>query len=261
MGDARFYKGLQRTHGLGSGTPGEPSVLLDYYWTRTYATLYRTVAGPLRLGGGYHLDYYTGIKPSDQDDIEGVGSVASGVSANALIDTRDNALNASRGVYLRASYFAFPSSLGSDSSWQASQFEGRVYAALPSDRRQILAFWGLGWLTAAGDPPFFNLPSVGWDTYGRTARGYSAGRFRGRDWVYGEAEYRVDLMRNGLLGAVAFINASTLSNDSGNYGSWEPGGGGGVRIKLNKRHGTNIAIDLGFGRGSNGIWFGLNEAF
>lgn len=261
MGDVRFYKGLQRTHGLGSDSPEDPSLLLDYYLTRTYATLYRTVAGQLRVGAGYHLDYYTGIKPSDRDDVDGLGTTASGVSANALIDTRDNALNASRGVYARASYYAFPESLGSDSSWQASQFEGRTYVALPSDRRQIVAFWGLAWLTASGDPPYFNLPSVGWDTYGRTARGYAAGRFRGRDWVYGEAEYRVDLLRNGFMGAVGFVNASTLSDDAGNYGSWAPGGGGGLRFKLNKRHGTNIAVDVGFGRGSHGIWFGLNEAF
>ena len=261
LADLRFYKGLQRTHGLGSDTAEDPSVSLDYYLTRTYATFYRKVAGPLRLGAGYHLDDYNGIKPSDIDDVNGTGTLASGVSANALIDTRDNALNASRGVYARASYYAFPESLGSDSSWQASQFEGRAYADLPSERRQVLAFWGLAWLTASGDPPYFNLPSVGWDTYGRTARGYPAGRFRGRDWVYGEAEYRVDLLRNGLLGAVGFVNASTLSDGGGEYGSWAPGGGGGFRIKLDKRYGTNIAVDFGFGRGSNGIWFGLNEAF
>ena len=261
MGDARFYKGLQRTYGLGSDRPEDPSLLVNYYWTRGYATLYRKIAGPLRIGAGYHLDYYTGIKPSDLDDIEGTGTLASGVSANALIDTRDNALNASRGVYARASYYSFPESLGSDSTWHASQFEGRAYAALPSERRQVLAFWSLAWLTASGDPPYFNLPSVGWDTYGRTGRGYPAGRFRGRDWVYTEAEYRLDLTRNGLLGAVAFVNASTLSDDSGRFGSWAPGGGAGVRFKLSKRHGTNLALDVGFGRSSNGVWFGLNEAF
>ena len=79
--------------------------------------------------------------------------------------------------------------------------------------------------------------------------------------MYGEAEYRVDLLRNGFVGAVGFLNASTLSDEDGAYGSWAPGGGGGLRFKLNKRYGTNIAIDFGFGRGSHGIWFGLNEAF
>ena len=261
MGDARFYKGLQKTYGLGSDRPEDPSLQLDYYWTRAYATLYRKIAGPFRLGTGYHLDHYTGIKPSDLDDFDGVGTLASGVSANALVDTRDNALNASHGVYARASYYIFPESLGSDSSWQASQFEGRAFASMPSTRRQVLALWALAWLTESGEPPYFNLPSVGWDTYGRTARGYPAGRFRGRDWLYGEAEYRLDLLQNGLLGAVAFVNASKLSDETGAYGSWAPGGGAGVRIKLDKRYGTNIAVDVGFGRGSHGIWFGLNEAF
>ena len=110
-------------------------------------------------------------------------------------------------------------------------------------------------------PPYFNLPSVGWDTYGRTGRGYPAGRLRGEDWVYGDVEYRFDLMRNRLLGAVAFVNGSTLSDASGNYGRWAYGGGAGVRVRLDKKYGTNLAIDFAWGRdGSRGVWFWLNEA-
>ena len=101
------------------------------------------------------------------------------------------------------------------------------------------------------------------DTYGRTARGYTAGRFRGHDWVYTELEYRADLTRSDLLGAVAFANASRLS-DAEISGSdrWVPAGGAGLRIKLDKDRRSNIAIDVAWGReGSRGLFLAFNEAF
>ena len=36
----------------------------------------------------------------------------------------------------------------------------------------------------------------------------------------------------------------------------QPGG-----LKLDRRHRANIAVDAGVGRGTNGAWVGLNEAF
>ena len=63
-----------------------------------------------------------------------------------------------------------------------------------------------------GVAPYFDLPGTGLDTYGRSARGYGEGQFRGERLAYGEVEYRGTLMRNGLLGMVAFVNATTISN-------------------------------------------------
>ena len=125
-----------------------------------------------------------------------------------------------------------------------------------------LAFWGLAWLTM-GDPPYLDLPAIGWDYNNRSGRGYAQGRIRARDLVYGEAEYRVELSRNGLFGAVAFLNLTSSSDAaSGALQTPDPGGGVGLRIKLNKHSDTNIGIDFGFGvEGSNGVFFGTGEAF
>lgn len=269
VGDMRLAKYIQRAPPLGSDVPaGAATVDVTYDWIRIHQTAYRRVRGPLNVGMGYHLDSFIGIEPEDAPllppavaDRFPVTTVASGVSLNAMVDTRDNALNASRGVYGRASYYNYPEFLGSDRAWQSLQLEGRGYLRLPSARRQVLAVWTQAWQTLDGTPPYFNLPSVGWDTYGRSSRGIAAGRLRGRDWLYAEGEYRADLMRNGLLGAVAFINTSRLSDLAGVYGRWVPSAGAGLRVKLDKKYGTNIAMDMAWGRGKRGIWFGLNEAF
>lgn len=270
VGDMRLAKYYQRAPQLGSDVPTDAATIdVDYYWIRLSQTAYRRVRGPLQVGLGYHLDSFIHIEPREGHTLPPVvaaafplTTVSSGVSLGALVDSRDNALNASRGLYGRASYYYNPVFLGSDRDWQSLQLEGRAYLRLPPERRQVLAMWTQAWQTLDGSPPYFSLPSVGWDTYGRTGRGYPAGRLRGEDWVYGDVEYRFDLMRNGLLGAVAFVNGSTLSDASGSYGRWAYGGGAGLRVKLDKKYGTNLAMDFAWGRdGSRGLWFGLNEAF
>ena len=272
VGDVRLAKFYQRGPRLGSDAPVDDDTIdVDYKWIRLYQTAYRRVGGAFHVGVGYHLDSFIDIELADGETATRSGdlvgelnrtTVASGLSASALLDSRDNPLNASRGIYARASYHLYPEGLGSDSEWQSTQLEARAYLRLPSDRRQVLAAWAQSWHTLDGDPPYFNLPSVGWDTYGRSARGYTAGSLRGRGWGYVESEYRVDLMRNGFMGAVGFVNASTLSDRHGVYGDWAVGGGAGLRFKLDKKYGTNIAMDFAWGRdGSRGVWFGLNEVF
>ena len=60
------------------------------------------------------------------------------------------------------------------------------------------------------------MPSISWDDYSNTGRGYVPGRYTGRNLVYIESEYRFGLTRNGLLGGVVFINAESIFHDTSN---------------------------------------------
>ena len=128
----------------------------------------------------------------------------------------------------------------------------------------MLAFWNLTWLSFGNQAPYLDLPSTGWDTYANMGRGYTQGRFRGRNLVYLETEYRAALLRNGLLGAVVFANMQTYSDypDTSQFGRLLPGGGVGLRIKVNKQSNLNLAIDYGIGiGGSRGLFINLGEVF
>ena len=107
------------------------------------------------------------------------------------------------------------------------------------------------------------LPSNGWDDAYNSGRGYIQGRFRDRNMVYLESEYRFNISRNGLIGAVVFANLQNYSASMfKEYQGWIPGGGMGLRIKINKQSGTNVCIDYGFGRdGSRGFAVNLGELF
>jgi outer membrane protein assembly factor BamA len=263
VGDWRFYDFTERTYGLGSDRPADPSLDVPISWGRVHATMYRKIFGGLAAGAGYHYDARKTHEIADDPlQVANRLTTSSGPSIDATFDSRDNQINASRGFMARASASWFPEALGSTRAWQAAQFEIRTYRTLPFARRQVLAFWGMSWLTTSGAPGYFDLPSTGWDLYGRTARGYAAGRYRGRDWLYGELEYRVDIMRSGLIGAVVFANSSSFSDAHGSYGPWVSAAGFGFRIKLDKRYGSNLAIDHGWGaNGSRGFFLSLNEAF
>lgn len=134
---------------------------------------------------------------------------------------------------------------------------------LQGNRKQVLALWSYNWLVLGGKPPYLDLPSTGWDGYNNSGRGFIQGRYRGEKMVYLESEYRFDITNNGLLGATIFANAESFSGlNSQKLQSVQPGAGLGLRIKLNKKSDTNIAIDYGFGtQGSKGLFVNIGEVF
>jgi len=114
--------------------------------------------------------------------------------------------------------------------------------------------------------PYLDLPAIGWDTYGRTGRGYVQGRIRGVDYMYGEVEYRFPISpKTHVLSGVVFFNATTCNNDDNSQQLFEyiaPGAGAGLRVMINKKSNSNLTVDMGFGlNGSRGIFLNINEAF
>ncbi len=160
----------------------------------------------------------------------------------------------------------FEGFLGGTSDWQQLSYDARTYVRLSRNARHKLAFWLSGdFVTGAGTAPYLDLPATGTDTYGRAGRGYPQGRFRGDSLVYGEAEYRWTVTKNGLFGMVAFLNTETLSNEQTGeklFDSLATGAGFGFRLMMNKRSKTNLCLDIGFGReGSKAVYFAVQEAF
>ena len=270
--DWRYAKYPQDTYGLGGKTIADSGYLIDFSYARFYQTVLKTIGKDMYVGLGYNLDYYWNVRevdppPGRVTDFQKYGlhrtSLSSGVTFNFLFDSRRNAINPEPGSYLNVIYRPNFTFLGSDNNWQTLLIDGRKYLHLPGDSKNTLAFWTFDWFTLQGDPPYLLLPSTASDTYVNMGRGYIQGRFRSKNLLYGESEYRFGLTRNGLLGGVVFLNAQSFSEPStGRFEVINPGWGGGIRIKLNKFSHTNIALDYGFGlHGSKGIFANLGEVF
>ena len=271
--DWRYLKYPSLTYGLGGNTSSDSGYNIDYGYLRLHQAILKTIAHDLYLGLGYDLDYFWNIKEIDPPtgkttDFERYGlspkEVASGISLHFLFDSRRNPINPEKGNYASITYRPNFTFLGSDNNWQSLLFDLRKYITFPANTHNVLAIWSYDWFTVGGGkPPYLLLPSTGWDAYSNTARGYIQGRFRSRNMLYLESEYRFGLTTNGLLGGVVFANAQSFSDpNSGHYQYITPGYGTGLRISLNKFSRTNLCIDYGWGiHGSGGFFVNLGEVF
>jgi outer membrane protein assembly factor BamA len=281
-GDHRFQWTSLDTYGLGTSADTSVGVQANFDFFRIYQTSYYRLRPGLYAGAGLYFDNHTSVGPSEGEEPQWTESpyvtysqahglpldaqIAAGTSLDLLWDNRDSFINADRGWLAKASYRTlFDGFLGGDSSWQKLNLDLRTYVSLSRDRRHKIAFWAYTDLVVGGVAPFFDLPSTAGDAYGRSARGYAEGQFRGEKLAYGEVEYRGTLTRNGLLGMVAFLNTTTvtnLDNDERLFDSFATGGGAGFRLLINKRSKTNLCLDFGFGKqGSRGVYVAVQEAF
>lgn len=272
VGDFRFYKYPQSTFGLGSESNVKNEDPMDYTFFRFYEFALTKIKGNFFGGAGYIFDYHWNIshkgnKNGTESDYAKYGTashtISSGITLNALYDSRDNPINASKGTYAslqeRNNFKVF----GSNSNWKSLILDMRKYFRFPARSQNVLAFWSYDWLIFKGNPPYLDLPSNGWDSYSCTGRGYIQGRFRGTQMVYLETEYRFRISANGLFGGVVFANGESFSKEQGSeLETIQPGYGLGMRIKLRKSSKTNIAIDYGFGtQRSNGLFINIGEYF
>ncbi|MFI5162946.1 MAG: hypothetical protein ACHQHN_16815 [Sphingobacteriales bacterium] len=272
VGDTRFYIYPQSTYGLGTNSNIEDKQHMRYNLLRVSEVVLKRIYGNFFLGAGYRLDDHWNItyqQPEDgsRSDYEIYGpsarSVSSGISLNALYDSRDISVNASTGFYAAVQFYDYAKGLGSSSNWKSIVIDLRKYYKFPAGSDNVIAFWSYDWLVLDGKPPYLDLPSTSWDTYSTTGRGYIQSRFRGTQMVYLEGEYRFKITANGLIGGVAFLNGESFSAEPGTkLQSIQPGFGPGVRIKLNKASKTNLDIDYGFGnQGSKGLFLTVGEVF
>jgi hypothetical protein len=272
INDWRYYSYPQRTYGLGGNSDVNDFADQTYNYIRLNQTILRTISTSFYAGIGYGLDYHYNIAQSGAvgkatTDLSSYGitptSSSAGLNFALLYDNRANSINPWGGAYLNLVYRPNLTFLGSDTNWQSLLVDLRKYVPFPASSQNILAFWSYNWLTLSGNPPYLDLPATGWDSYSNIGRGYIQGRFRSKNLVYLEAEYRFKILHSGLIGGVVFANAQTVTDwPSNTFQSIKPAAGFGMRLKFNKYSRTNVAIDYGFGSGgSQGIFVNLGEVF
>jgi hypothetical protein len=189
---------------------------------------------------------------------------ANGILFSLQYATREHPIRSYGGVYAELT-------LGSNTRWLGSthratqlQYDFRKYWSLSKQRPdKVLAVWHWASYMLSGSVPYLDLPGTGSDAYYRMGRGYTISRVKGPSYAYFETEYRFPITANHLLSGVCFVNLQTASDDLGKkiFQNWEPAAGTGLRILFQKQSRSTICIDFAKGRGSSGIFFGLNEAF
>lgn len=274
QGDTRFLINPEYTWGLGGGQAENNKLLVNDTYIRFYQSVLKRITPYLYAGAGYNLDYYININPAGGETLQDFtnypygtvsnsNSFSSGVSIDLLYDSRKNIFNPIPGAYANVIFRHNTKLLGSRDNVQSVYIDLRKYITLTSTSlKNQLALWTYYWTSLSSGTPYLELPGIGNDPYQRSGRGIQQNRYRGKSLIYFEAEYRRDITRNGLLGFVLFTNINSASQpDKGGFKYWNPAGGGGLRVKFNKKSDTNICIDYGVSPGYSDLIIALGEAF
>ncbi|WP_461463898.1 hypothetical protein [Mucilaginibacter sp.] len=272
VGNYSYLKYPQSTYGLGSNSKITANDPMDYSLIQFYETILRHVAGNFYAGLGYDFDDHWNISEKGNPDGSvsdyakygtATRTISSGFTINGQLDSRDNAINPSKGAYIGLQLRNSDTNFGATKNWQSLIIDVRKYINFPEGSDNTLALWNYDWLIVGGKPPYLDLPSTGWDANFATGRGYIQGRFRGNEMVYTEAEYRYKITADGVLGGTVFLNGESFTAQRGtSLQSIQPGFGPGLRVKLNKVSNTNISINYGFGNeDSRGLFISVGEAF
>ena len=195
--------------------------------------------------------------PFLQDDeiVGSDGGISSGIGLGMIWDSRDNIFYPSKGAYIKLKALFYMKTFASDYDFNWYVADIRKYIGLKN--QQIIAFQFYGSFVSDGTP-FYELPLLGG---GQIMRGYFLGRYRDRLYVAGQTEYRRHLWRR--FGIVAFAGIGDVSERFRDFKIRELKSsiGFGLRFLFNKEENVNIRMDIGFGRDTNGVYFGVEEAF
>ncbi len=192
----------------------------------------------------------------DQGTITGYdGGLGVGLGGVFSWDTRDNVVNAASGFLFEVSSYVDHPIFGSDFTFNNYNIVYNRYFELQP--RRILATNLVANLNT-GDVPFLDMSRVGGE---EILRGYARNRYRDKNFIGGQVEYRFPVIWR--FGAVAFAGLGDVFDAPSEVtmSTLKYSLGGGLRFLVSKREGLNARIDYGFGKGSQALYISLTEAF
>ena len=265
-GNLEFRSFPQGYYGVGNGTTEADRTEISFKQFLFEPLLLRQVTKNLFLGGGVRynrvydtvLDEATDELPAEFSLQDSLGSTSAGLELAGIFDSRDNVLNAQRGLLIEFTQGFYGDHLGGTNNFQLSKLDLRRYQRL--NDRSILAINVFGRHTW-NDAPAQELSTLGGPTL---LRGFQEGRFRDNVAFFSQAEYRYQ--GTGRLGFVAFAGAGQVADRIGDLGlgDFRYSVGAGLRLLIVPSESLNLRLDYAFGLGPSAdrnFYLGIAEAF
>ncbi len=260
-GEARYRNYPDRFYGLGNTTTKANEEKYGFDLLRFQSRVSRQLVKNVYLGVDYQLSKYYNLaieegKTLANSEITGTrGGVNSGLGLVFMIDTRDNVVSASKGIFLETSGFLYNGAIGSSFNYSNYNLTFNNYFSL--GRRMVLATNTVMNLNT-GNIPFLEMARVGGNSI---LRGYAQYRFRASNFVASQVEYRYMIWRK--LGFVAFAGIGDVFDNTEDIETThlKYSLGGGVRVALDSKEKINLRVDYGVGRGNTGVYVSVTEAF
>lgn len=263
-GRARYQSFPLFYYGTGRETPSEHIALIDGEYTLFRERLLRETLPSLYFG--LELDYqglnrvnYIHTEPDfDLPEVGAMGSNNFGIGLGLLYNNIHNAMNPREGLYSEWAFMNYNTAAGSDYNMTTYVIDNRIYR--PVKENTVFAAQLYGQFTS-GNAPFNMLALMGGESL---MRGYYLGRYRDKNLVAGQVEYRIlPFEFSKRWGASVFLAAGQVyGNEYGfNWGQFLPTGGAGIRYLIFPEKDIYTRIDVSFTEEGRGVYFFIGEAF
>jgi len=284
QGNWQLSKFVISDYGVGTGndnylTNSDSSFTIKFSFLRLTEKAYYKVGAHSYVGAGFSFDIRRNINDVKLEELgttphyryslrNGFDTLA--YSANGLIvafqyNTKEHPIRAYSGFYGDVSLRFNQEWMGSDQNSIQVNYDFRKYFSLSKKNPEnVFAIWHWASYMLSGAVPYLEMPATAYDTYNRSGRAFTIGRFKGPSYACLEAEWRFPMTANKLLSGVLFGNLQSASDDLNKkvFVFWETGGGVGLRVLFQKQSRSNLCIDYARGnKKSTAFFFGLNEVF
>ena len=251
-------------HGTGREAPAEVQSVVEGQYLQLRERILRETRPSLYVG--LELNYQTLNRVRYVDatpefttpEVGAAGSKNLGLGLGILYNNIHNAMNPREGLSSEWAFLNYGSGLGSDFNFTSWIIDNRAYH--PVGENSVLATQVYGEFTG-GNPPFNMLALMGGQSL---MRGSYLGRYRDRNLLAGQIEYRIlPFPFSKRLGASVFLAAGQVYGDDHPF-SWQqflPTGGAGGRFLLFPDKDIYTRLDVAFTREGRGYYFSIGEAF
>ena len=189
------------------------------------------------------------------------GKTNIGLGLGLVYDNRHNVLNVRDGKFIEFAYLKYNPFMNSSVDYHNIIVDGRYFT--PIGKRDVFAAQFFSQTQFGGDIPFNQLSLMGGQSM---MRGYFLGRFRDRNQISAQIEYRMLPVKLGFSdrwGATVFTSAGSVFDRFNNWESdklrWAAGAG--VRFLLFQKKDIWARLDYAYTPDENGLYITIGEAF
>jgi hypothetical protein len=271
-GEIGYYDYSYYFYGVGPGNESGKRELYDVRFPRFRINYLRKIRDRFFVGARWWYEDYDVYNLaenawlSNDSILGGTGNRTSGPGLVALWDNRDNIYFTLKGTYLEFVVHNQEKIWGSEFGYTRYRIDYRWF--LQTAEKQALGLHAFGDVIV-GNVPFSQMPAAG---NIKRMRGYYEGRYRDRNALIFETEYRGYFWRR--WGATAFFNYAFLANSLSNFNLKQDyaSAGAGLRFAFDKEKRINIRLDAALPIGDKQnpeknlisktlIYFTIGEAF
>tara|TARA_Y100001947_G_scaffold70950_1_gene59725 strand:+ start:1531 stop:2709 length:1179 start_codon:yes stop_codon:yes gene_type:complete len=270
LGDIDFEQFPLKYYGIGGDVPTSNIALVDATQIRIKERVLRKVLDNFYIGLETDFRSLSNVSFEPSEDNEEInfelpfgaeGTTNFGVGVGFVYDERHNVLNERDAFFSEFAYLNYNPFWKSNVEYQLITLDNRLFKKVGDN--DVLAAQVYGEFNFGGEVPFNQLSYMGGESL---MRGYFKGRYRDRNQIAAQVEYRFLPLKLGFtdrLGATIFTGIGEVFNqwDELQLNNVKWSAGAGARFLIFQQKDVYLRFDYAFTRDDSNFYISIGEAF